>query len=486
MSDAPEEEFAQSESQRRAEKKEKKHRSKREKVREEMPEDVMVEELPGPVPQAQQRTEPEEAVPAKVNREGSTSRELKKKLSIANEAPKTPSAPAAAAGAEVSGGEPLQEEDERPTVVMDSTKDLWQNIMLNVKETANESVETNVLMVGSSESGKTTLLQRVYTTFSATTAGSGGGRGGSKKVKPTTALDYSFARRTDRNSAQVAHFWELAQGTDLAQLSDVILMPECIHAMVMCVVVDASESGIGVLWETATYWLKRLDRRVSEVLNRMKGKGSNTPGKMNSRAMKIIGADHPDLSRMRISTVPTVLVVNKMDKFAGDTASLKVLAQSLRFLAHLYGAHLIFTGEEDGGQRWRSLMSHLLFQMPFDQRHIQFDPERGLVLLTADKDTFADIGEPPVTNFSSVQQGANSGDGELDRWSASMNSTFPPKQISTSTGDDKQQDAFMRKLFDVSPEGYGEPTIDALRRQKEEELELYRKSLKAKDRSQRA
>lgn len=392
--------------------------------------------------------------------------------------------------------------DNRPRVVIDPTKDLWQNIALNVRDSGSDTTETNVLMVGASDAGKTTLLQRIYTTFTSSAGGGGGGSGAapaSKKVKPTTALDYSFARRTDRNSAQVAHFWELAQGIDLAQLSDVIVTPDNIHAMVLCVVVEASDgpNGVSVMWETATYWLKRLDRRVSEILTRMRAKGSSTPDKMANRAQKLLGSDHPDLKRMRISGVPTVLVVNKMDRFTGDSSKLKLLCQSMRFLAHLYGAHLIFTAEDESSAKWRLLMSHLLFQAPFDTRHVQFDPERGHVLITADKDTFTDIGDPPIMNFANVQRGSTSGDGELDRWGAPFDAAFPPKRLSpsgsvgsphaggggASSSAAGVQDDFIKKLYEVSEDGFGEPTIDALRRQKEEELEQYRKSMKTKERN---
>lgn len=400
------------------------------------------------------------------------------------------------AAEEDEGGE--EKRDLRPKVTIDPNKDLWQNIGLNVKDGETETTEINVLLVGASESGKTTLLQRIYSTFASATAGgstsrgkagAGGGSlaaGGStsKKVKPTTALDYSFARRTDRHQAQVAHFWELAQGTDLSQLADVILTPENIHAMALVVVVDASDGGLGKIWETVTYWLKRLDRRVSEILSRMRAKGSSTPDKLLQRCHRMLGGEeNPDLKRMRISGVPTVLVVNKMDAFTGDSTKLKLLGQCLRFLAHLYGAHLIFTGEDETVAKWRLLISHVLFQSPFDTRHVQLDPERGSLLVMADRDSFVDIGDPPITNFSTVQRGATSGDGELDRWGAPFDAAFPPKRLNTIASEDRRQDDFMKKLYELSDDGFGEPTIDAMRRQKEEELEQYRKAMKTKERT---
>ncbi|CCW60321.1 unnamed protein product [Phytomonas sp. EM1] len=373
-------------------------------------------------------------------------------------------------------------------VLIDPTKDLWYNITANVKESSIEQIETNLLMVGSPGSGKTTLLRRIYSTFGNTAASALGNsaEGASKasKIKPTTALDYSYARRNERNLSQIAHFWELAQGTELAQLSEIVIMPENVHTIVVAVVVDASEEGLPLVWESATYWLQRVDRRVNEIADRMRAKGSTTPGKMLNRAKKRIGMEHPDLGRLRLSGVPTILVVNKLDSFKGDTVKMKLLSHSMRFLAHLYGAHVVFTGEHET-HKWKMIMSHLLFQAPFDNKHIQFDPERGGILVTADKDTFADIGKPEELYQGGYSNLGTTGDPELDRWKALFDVVFPPERLPESRS---LNDPFLRKLYDTAEGGYGEPNIDALRKQKDEELEHYKKAskMKLKDKSKQA
>ncbi|KPI84548.1 putative dynein light intermediate chain [Leptomonas seymouri] len=353
-------------------------------------------------------------------------------------------------------------------IVIDPTKDLWQNITRNVKDANMDQTETNLIVVGASGSGKTTLLHRIYSSFQSTSAGSG-----PKKVKATTALDYSFARRSERNVAQVAHFWEIAQGTQFSQLLDIVVTPENIHVMVAVVVVDASEEGLPVAWETATYWLKRIDHRVSEVVERMKAKGSSTPEKLIFRAQKTVGASHPDLKRMRLSGLPTVLVINKIDAFRGDTQQLKLLCRSMRHLAHLYGAHVVFTSEADS-VKWRALMNFVLFQAPFDNKYLQADPERGCVLLTVDRDSFMDIGDPNVSRLGVGGGSGSTGDAELDRWKAPFDEAFPPRRQNEE--DKVLEDPFIRRLYDISEGGFGEPAIDALRKQKDEELEQYRKN----------
>lgn len=363
-------------------------------------------------------------------------------------------------------------------VTIDPTKDLWQNISLNVRDSTTEPIETNLIIVGAPGSGKTTLLQRIYSSFQSNSSSSG-----AKKPKPTTALDYSFARRSERNISQVAHFWEIAQGTQLSQLCDVVATPENIHAMVAAVVVDCSAEGLPVAWEAATFWLRRLDQRFNEISERMKAKGSTTPEKMLTRAQKAVGVGHPDLNQMRLSGVPTVLVVNKLDTFRGETQHLKLLCRSMRYLAHLYGAHVIFTSEPES-VKWRALMSYILFQAPFDPKYLQVDPERGAVLLTADKDSFTDIGQPDAA--SSYAGGASSsgstatGDAKVDRWKAPFDEAFPPKKLEEE--ERSVSDPFLRRLYDTAEGGFGEPAIDALRRQKDEDLEQYRKNSTTKSR----
>ncbi|CBZ29723.1 putative dynein light intermediate chain [Leishmania mexicana MHOM/GT/2001/U1103] len=388
------------------------------------------------------------------------------------QSPRRPSKTSSEEGAE-SPQRQSQELSETPTIaaigtnaniIIDPTKDLWQNITRNVKDASVEQTETSLVVVGASGSGKTTLLHRIYTSFQSNSSGSG-----PKRVKATTALDYSFARRSERNVAPVAHFWEIAQGTQFSQLLDIVVTPENVHAVVAAVVVDASEEGLPVAWETATYWLRRLDQRVSDISQRMKAKGSTTPAKILTRAQKAIGLDHPDLKRMRLSGVPTVLVINKIDAFRGHTQQLKFLCRSMRYLAHLYGAHVVFTSEQES-VRWRALMNFTLFQAPFDPKYLQTDPERSAVLLTVDRDSFLDIGDP---NVSRLGGGASTGDAELDRWKAPFDEAFPPKKLNEE--DRVMDDPFIRRLYDTAEGGFGDPVIDALRKQKDEELEQYRK-----------
>lgn len=340
-------------------------------------------------------------------------------------------------------------------VKVDVSKDLWTNILQNVKEAAaSEAVDQTVLVVGAKGSGKSTVINRILGTTS--------------KVKPTTALEYSFGKRDDRNVSQTAHFWELAQGSDLSQLADVVITPENVHSVVIVIVLDCND--MSSMFDTALYWLKRTDRRTQEIFQKMRAKNSTTPDKLISRAKRLVGEAHPDMSRMRISGIPTVLVCNRLDIFKGDSTRLKLMARTMRYLAHLYGASVVFTSENSVEvSKLRALMNWYAFQVPLEGRFINTDPERGSVLVTPERDIFRDIGDANSSNMADFK---STGDSEVDRWKAAFDEVFPPKKVDAKLAD---EDPFLKKLYDAN-DGYGEPAIDSMRRQKDEELEQYRKN----------
>jgi len=340
-------------------------------------------------------------------------------------------------------------------VKVDVTKDLWTNILLNVKEaTATEAVDQTVLVVGAKGSGKSTVINRIL--------------GSTTKTKPTTALEYSFGKRDDRNVSQTAHFWELAQGSDLSQLADVVITPENVHSVVVVIVVDCND--MSTMMETALYWLKRTDRRTQEIFQKMRAKNSATPDKLLARAKRLIGEDHPDLSRMRLSGIPTVVVCNRLDVFKGDSTRLKLMARTMRYLAHLYGASIIFTSENSVEvSKLRALMNYYAFQVPLESRFVNSDPERGSVFLTPERDIFRDIGDPNSSNMADFK---STGDADVDRWKAAFDEVFPPKKVVDTKLTD---DPFLKKLYDAN-DGFGESAIDSMRRQKDEELEQYRRN----------
>lgn len=364
-----------------------------------------------------------------------------------------PTSPTAVAAAEA----------ERPKPVVDVNKDLWSNIQANVKDVAESSNDQTVLLVGSRHCGKSSIIHRL--------------NGNTSQTKPTTALEYSYGKREDRNQTSIAHFWELAQGAELAQLADVVLTPETIHQCIACVVLDCND--LGTAFQTANSWLKRIDRRVQDIFAKMRAKSSNTPDKMMGRMKKRIGEDHPDLAQMRISGVPTVIICSRMDMLKEDTVRNKLLVKTMRFIAHIHGASLLFTSEnERESSKLRAMLSHMIFQLPLDAKNINFDPEKGGVLIPAGQDTFASIGDPHPSAPRDFQP---SGDSTLDRWKAPFDEMFPPRTLREDQAGsvNSVKDEFYQQLYDPE-KGAAEAIVDATRKQKDSELEQYRRALAAK------
>lgn len=350
--------------------------------------------------------------------------------------------------------------DEKPPIKIDHTKDLWQNIALNVKESATDAGDKTVFIVGSKGAGKSSVVNRLL--------------GSNVKPKPSTALEYRCWKKDERGGMQMAHLWELAQGDQLSSLTDVVMTAENIHTVSVFVVVDCGDPSS--VWETCSKWLKRIDRRVEEVYQKMRSKSSATPDKLVERAKAKIGLEHPDLAKMRISGLPTVIVANRIDVFKGDTTKLKLIAKALRFVAHMYGASLIFSSDKSEDVKKLCLLADatVFQQKKFDEdRYVNLEPERGYVLVTPTKDTFRQIGDAPLTNFNDF---VGTSDPELDRWKAPFDEAFVPKGKAASAAASSAEDAFLKKLYETGADGFGEPAVDSVRKLKDEELEQYRRS----------
>lgn len=366
-------------------------------------------------------------------------------------------------GDDNSGKKEEEEVEVKPEPKTDPSKDLWGNIALNVKEALLESTDQTALFVGAKHCGKTSLIYRML--------------GMSQAAKPSTALEYYYGKREERNATQVAHFWELAHGQDLSQLSEIVINGENIHASVAVIVVDCAD--VATMWETCEFWLRKLDQRAGEIFQKMRSKNSSTPDKMLARLKSRIGESHPDLEQMRLSGLPFCIIGNRLDMFKEDTVKGKTMVRTLRYLAHFYGACLCLTSDREiEAAKYRALMSHLIFGVPFDTKFANLDHEKGGLLITAGMDSFRDIGDPAPVQLKGF---VPCGDSTLDRWKAPFDDAFPPRNEGGRVGDAAEADAFTKMLYDVESGG-GEPTVDACRRQMDEELELYRKQASTKDR----
>eukprot|EP01065_Artemidia_motanka_P029921 TRINITY_DN3597_c0_g3_i1.p1 TRINITY_DN3597_c0_g3~~TRINITY_DN3597_c0_g3_i1.p1 ORF type:complete len:413 (+),score=125.59 TRINITY_DN3597_c0_g3_i1:89-1240(+) len=337
--------------------------------------------------------------------------------------------------------------------------DLWQNIAQAGSSSTHETQEINVLVIGSKGSGKSTLIQRFIK------------RDDSSAPRPTTALEYSHGRKEEGKKTQIVHFWEIGGGPELHSLMDVVLTPENIHTAVVAIVCDLSEPS--TVWDTVLGCVRRLWKRVEEVFSKMRSKQSKTPQRMVDRQRKKLSASETcaaDIEEMRLLGMNILIVGSKYDKFQ-ENPLVQVTAKTMRLLAHLHGAHLIWTTNKDEKEvkKWQLLLSNIVFGASFPEKYINMDYSSGPLFVYAGRDSFESVGKPDL--LQRTPEGWQScGDDLLDQWKKPHDHAFPPTAAAATQarGDDK---AFGQMLA----EEFAEPEIDAVRRQKDAELDAQRK-----------
>ena len=137
----------------------------------------------------------------------------------------------------------------------------------------------------------------------------------------------------------------------------------------------------------------------------------------------------------------------------------KLLCRTLRYLAHLNGASLLFVSSKDdnGMSKAKQLLSHFAFKGS-NFKTMVMDHNKPLSILCG-QDQFAQIGTPPSETSKDVV--GKQSIIPFHRWKADYESYFP-----------KDVDIALSEVVDLSK--YPEPAIDTLREKKDEELEKLR------------
>lgn len=215
------------------------------------------------------------------------------------------------------------------------------------------------------------------------------------------------------------------------------------------------------LLQAATAQLEKVSSQAQQAQKAKPGAKHQMP--VHS-ATRVLPKDYPDRELISPFPVPLLIIGSKYDIFQEfDSDKKKVICKTLRFLAHYYAASLIFTSikSESLMSKTKSFFSHLAFGLDRGKT-LSCDSTKPLVI-PAGLDSFSQIGSPPTTDVDITSLHAKN---PKDLWKKVYEHVFPQENTSEQ-----------RELKDPAKDPqYSEPQIDAMRAQKDQELEQYKRN----------
>lgn len=333
-------------------------------------------------------------------------------------------------------------------------KDIWAQLLEQQPEINNKEEcarEASIVFIGPRHSGKSTMIHAYMFKDKEDTP------------KPTTSLDYKYTRSSVGMSIEkdLSHFWELGGGRALVNLMEICITPNTLENTLVVLNLDLSRQS--AIIDDCQYWLEMLRARVRDCNTALHEKKSNIPKKLEAAQREQLGDQHEDLNRVDIIGIPVLIVANKYDYIKDENAEkLKVIAKSLRVLAHSQGCGLLYASKSHKPllQTFRSRISrHVLNRPP--SKTVQTDYTKPLSV-PAGCDTFEDIGMPPESSGSQAPVMA---------WTEYFKKIFPLKN------EDKEETILLDDVTLAS-----EPVIDQMRAQKDEDLKQLKRKLQLKRR----
>nr|CAB3240338.1 cytoplasmic dynein 2 light intermediate chain 1-like [Phallusia mammillata] len=335
---------------------------------------------------------------------------------------------------------------------MTGIRNLWDAASQEVQLTevdGGSDFDKYVLFMGGKSSGKTTAILKFLSR--------------DESCKPTTGLEYTFARRaTNLQNKMTGHIWELGGGTNLSKLLDIPLKIETLHQMTIILVLDLSEPS--KLWHTAETLLSKASERLDQVIKQAAKRDSSLVQKITKAAWeKVGGRDRQDVNTIQPFPVPLVIIGSKYDQFQDtiEAEKRKVITKCLRYLAHSNGATLLYLSSKiDATVRGlRHVMNVAAFDGQLNKSPV-IDGSRP-IYVPAGMDSIDAIGSPPLSG-SDVGRGGSRNPAET--WRIAFCGHFPQEGAEVKRSDDPCKDPQFK-----------EPKIDELRSQKDRELEVFKK-----------
>ncbi|XP_043324385.1 cytoplasmic dynein 2 light intermediate chain 1 isoform X3 [Cervus canadensis] len=286
--------------------------------------------------------------------------------------------------------------------------------------------EKSVFFIGSKNGGKTTIILRCLDR--------------DEPPKPTLALEYTYGRRAKGHNTpkDIAHFWELGGGTSLLDLISIPITSDTLRTFSIVLVLDLSKPSD--LWPTMENLLQATKLNVDKVIMKLGKKNSKAASEMRQKMWSNMQKDHPDF----------------------DSEKRKVICKTLRFVAHYYGASLMFTSKSEALLlKIRGVINQLAFGID-KSKSICVDQNKPL-FITAGLDSLSQIGSPPLPDNDIGKLHARS---PMELWKKVYEKLFPPKSINT-----------LKDVRDPAQDPqYAESEVDEMRIQKDQELEQYKRS----------
>lgn len=265
-------------------------------------------------------------------------------------------------------------------------------------------------------------------------------------VRPTLALEYSFARRTNSSgqSSQklIGNIWELGSLANSSQLIDVPIKSHGLRYFSAVIMLNLAEPGeLLTDLESALQGLKQSisnnysDNEVRQFRDKILEQGTFK--------------EHPDINTLEVMPCQIVLVGGLYDKFENlDPEVKKHVVRFLRSVSHTLGAALVFysTKIPSLAKTVRDVMNNLSFGSPQNPiRSVKTDYNEP-VLISQFSDSWEKIGVLPSNS---------------EKFGIAFSSQI--QQNKTNEGRESSDDP-------AKDPNFREPVIDDLRAMKDEEL----------------
>lgn len=256
--------------------------------------------------------------------------------------------------------------------------------------------------------------------------------------------------------------WELATSKCVNEMIRVPLAPERVLNGALVLVLDLSAPGDVVPY--LIKWLHTLYKSVHDVL-KIKEKNpvdKFAVDKLKQNAMARYGSSHPDKEEVTPMPLPLLILGNKYDAFRDeDSVKRKGVVQAVRYLAHMYGATVLFTSTKDKNlaTQFRSVMKNFAFRAPGSNKGSKEVDLAKPLFVPAGADLFEDIGMPKTAtrrqDFSKDQH-----EERAKQWKKIASEYYPPSGEVVDANQEEELDTKEEK------DKYPEPNIDRIRQRK--------------------